>query len=188
MRWTLNLLIGVAAMLTFSTSASAATLRITSGSSYTATARQTLTIDPGGLAIACDRSFTVALASTTIASASLPTSVSRIGSVTRGSAGNCSGGVVIALLGLPWQVDLTNGTGTADGSVITVRNVQFAISIGALACLYQGDWVWTVSASGTQLSTSTRFPLFSGGFLCANPMQLVGTLTLSPALAMSLTP
>lgn len=167
--------------------ASAATLTVTSGSSYTLTARQTLTLDPGGLAIACDHSFGVSLNATTISASSLPASIPRFGSLPRGSTGNCSGGQIFTHLGLPWQLDASNGTGRADGTLLTIRNMQFERTIGALTCLYAGDLSGTVGSSGTVVNVSgSSVPLASGPFLCPDPGTMSGTFAVSPALVVTL--
>lgn len=183
-----SLLVGTFGLLAFAvltSSASGATINITSGTSYTATARQTLTLDPTGLAIACDLSFGVGLTRTTISGAALPISAT-IGSVSRGSGGNC-GGPTLTLLGLPWTLDGRNGTGTAAGTVLTMRDAQFQIAIGPAVCLYAGDVEGTVAASRAALSISHSMPLFLGSFLCPDPGELVGDLAISPAITITLT-
>lgn len=186
MRGIRSLLIGIVALVAFSANASAATVRITSGGSYTLSGE--MTIDPVGLAIICDVSLQITFTTTSITTPTLPMTATDVGTVTRAGGGNCSSGATLTLLGLPWTVTLVNGTGGADGTALSINNMQFLLGIGALSCLYGGSLTGTVIASGTQVGGRSSLPHRSGGFLCPSPAVAQLVVYFSPTFRVTLTP
>jgi hypothetical protein len=180
-------LVAVSAFAAFASNASAATVTVTPGT-FTASAANTLTLDPSGLGIACTFSLNGAISSPIVGATGtlLP-----VGTVSTGSSSGCLGGLfALTFLGLQnssprgpgWQI-----TGRIDLPGPTIKLLitgQFNLNVIFGNCLYSGTIAATLNSAGNQLSfaaADNRLPLSSGSSACPNPGVLQGTMTVSPA-------
>lgn len=192
MRVLTSVLVGVLGVLAFAlatTSATASTIRV-NNSSFTGVVARTITFDPGGLSIRCDRTLALGVSSTSFTAASLPAVIARFGAVTA-RAGSCDGGHVLTLLGMPWamEANVSGGPGNVTGTTrVVIKDVQFerANAAGTFRCLYRGDLASSLNAAGTTATVNANLPLVSGSILCPSPGILAGTIALSPAAVLTL--
>lgn len=179
--------LSLAAFLQFAAAAAGSSIG-SNTTNFTGVASRTLTLDPGGLSITCDITFTFTISRTPVTVAWLPAVITDYGTASARAA--CPSGVTLIFLNAPWRYNATMSGGPGNVTASTsfnIKNMQFEVGLGSFfRCLYAGDVPGTINALGSIFSISTSVPYVNGGIACPVPMRMAGTASLNPNLRLTL--